>query len=220
MIEKTPKQYDDLWWAARRGVPTSSCFDAICTPAKGTYSASSSKYIADLIAEIFDPNYGQTESYISAAMKNGTILEPSARAFYEFDRECRVRETGLCMDDDERFGCSPDALVGDDGGAEIKCPTPAVHVQYLLDGGIPDKYKPQVHGTLIVTGRKWWDFMSYCPGFPPLLVRVEPDDYTVKLRACMDQFWTEYQEALAKIKSMGVDAPTSSVEADADIILM
>ena len=31
-----------------------------------------------------------------------------------------------------------------------------------------------------ITQRKWWDFLSYHPSLPPLLIRVERDDEYIK----------------------------------------
>jgi hypothetical protein len=196
-------QYSPEWWDARCGVPTASEFSRIVTPAKGDYSKGAEGYIAELIAEQADPHYGEVETYVSAAMRNGTMMEPEARRFYEFERGADVEEVGFCLTDDGRFGCSPDGLVGDDGGLELKSPEHKTHVKYLLSGEVPTEYKPQVHAQLIITGREWCDFMSYARGLPPLLVRVEPDDYTAKVRAAMDTFWGEYQEALGKIRALG-----------------
>ena len=47
-----------------------------------------------------------------------------------------------------------------------------------MDGGLPDEYKAQVHGGLVVCERQWCDFVSYCPGIKPLVIRVERDDFT------------------------------------------
>lgn len=193
-------QYSDEWWAARRGVPTASEFGNIITPAKGQYAAAADTYINQLIADKFDPCYGPKDEFATAAMRNGTILEPEARRFYEFERDAEVKQIGFCMSDDRRWGSSPDGLTAE-GALELKCPTMAVHVGYLRDGVLPPKYLAQCHGHLIVTGREYVDFMSYCFGLPPLLVRVEPDEFTTKLRECLDRFWGEYQEALAKIEA-------------------
>lgn len=194
-------QYDQAYWAARRGVPTASEFGCILTPKDLAYSKQAISYIYRLIGDRHDPNYGLVEDYVSAAMKNGARLEPEARRFYEFERDIDVQVVGFCLTDDGRFGCSPDALVGDDGGLELKSPSHATHVKYLLDGELPPEYKAQVHGCLIVTGRQWWDFVSYAPGLPPLLVRVEPDNYTEALRRSLDQFWSEYQSALERLNA-------------------
>lgn len=194
------EQYSLDWWMARRGVPTASDFDKIITPAKGELSKSLMPYACQLIADTYDRFYPRLEGAISGAMQRGTELEPDARRWYEFEQDCEVEQVGFCLTDDGRFGCSPDALVNNrDGGAEIKCPLPHTHVQYLVDGGLPQKYKPQVHGSLVVTGCAWWDFVSYAPGLPTLIVRVEPDSYTDKIRAALELFHEQYQQTMADL---------------------
>ncbi len=199
MIVHNCKQYSAEWWRARRGVPSSSEASRIITPKKAELSGQVDGYACDLIAEKFDAYYGQHEDYISSAMKNGTLKEPESRRYYEFERDATVTEVGFITTDDGRFGCSPDSLVGDDGGLELKNPAVSTHVKYLVDGGLPATYRPQVHWCLVVTGRKWWDFCSYSAGLPPVLVRVTPDEYTDKLRECMEAFWIRYQQLLEKV---------------------
>ncbi len=200
MILVDCKQYDDRWWEERRGRPSASNFHRILTPKKWEFAAAVEKYAIDLIAELYDWNYGPQDEYQTAAMRNGTILEPEARRYYEFRTDAIVDHVGCCLTDDKRFLCSPDGLVGDDGGLEAKCPIAATQIRWLLDGGLPAEHKAQVHGGLIVTGRKWWDFLSHCPGLPPILIRVEPDKDTEKLAAALDDFWDLYQVMLAQIK--------------------
>lgn len=61
-------------------------------------------------------------------------------------------------------GGTPDALIDDDGCIEIKCPyDPSVHFQYIDEGGVPQQYRWQVIGHLLVTGRQWCDFISFDP---------------------------------------------------------
>jgi predicted phage-related endonuclease len=61
------------------------------------------------------------------------------------------------------IGASPDGLVGMDGGVEKKCPhDEAVHIETWLEG-MPEDHIPQVQGNMLVTGRAWWDFISYDP---------------------------------------------------------
>lgn len=62
---------------------------------------------------------------------------------------------------------SPDALVGDDGGLEIKCPTSATHLKTLHLDAIPEDHLPQIFWNMACSGRAWWDFVSYDPRFPP-----------------------------------------------------
>jgi hypothetical protein len=201
-------QLSPEWWEARKGIPTASNFDRIMTPKKMVLSSQCEPYIAELIAEqiCLNPNYFTEQGRpITQAMTDGVDNEPEARRFYEIERDVTVQQVGFVTTDDSRFGCSPDGLVGEDGGLELKCPMLKTQVMYVLNGQVPDEYLAQVHGSLIVTGRKWWDFLSYCPGAPPLLIRVTPNAFTEKLRACLEQFWTLYQESLAKfIKGVSV----------------
>jgi hypothetical protein len=74
-----------------------------------------------------------------------------------------------------RLGASPDGLVGDDGGLEIKCPRAKTHIQTILSGEVPAHNMAQVQATLLVTGRDWWDFVSFCAGLPMWTKRVTLD---------------------------------------------
>lgn len=190
------------WWNARRGVPTASEFGRILTPKTMKMGAGAESYIAELVGDSLRTDYAETDEFVSADMKRGLLFEPESRAWYEFDKGVDVRQVGFVTTDDGRFGCSPDGLVGDDGGLEMKNPAPHTHVQYLLDGELPSEYKGQVHGQIIVAELKWVDFLSYFPGLPPLLIRVFPDSYTEALREALEVFYRKYQDALTKIKSM------------------
>lgn len=129
-------------------------------------------------------------------VKWGRKLEPFAREYYEKLTGFNVSEVGFIEHGDGKsgFGCSPDGLIyfdnGDGGspnwpnhGIEIKCPIPETHIAWLLDGGLPDEHKFQVHTCMAVTGLSRWDFLSYCPGESPLLVTVERDAFTEQLLA-------------------------------------
>lgn len=206
------QQYSPQWFKERRGVPTASEFNRIVTAAKWQYAAGAESYINDLIADKFCPWYGNADDRITTAMAEGSTMEPTGRRYYEFDNRCQVKEVGFVLTDDRRFGCSPDGFVGEDGGLELKSPKHHTHVGWLRDGVVPPQHLAQVHGCLLVTGREWWDFMSYAEGLPPLLVRVTPNEKTDALRVCLERFWDEYQTALAKVKSMFTPLPTREVE--------
>lgn len=196
------EQGSDDWFRMRLGIPTASNFDKIMTPKKMELSKSADTLIAELIAEkISEILPERAETYSSRAMEWGKQTEEEARRFYCMDQNVTTTNGGFCTTDDGRIGCSPDSLVNGDGCLELKCPQPKTHVQYLLDGVLPDEYKPQVHGHLIVTGRKYCDFVSYALNFPPLIIRVTPDEYTLKLsQVIYEQFLPRYDELLAKIK--------------------
>ena len=183
--------------AAHRGVPSASQFHRIITPKTGKLSAQADGYINELIAEkysLLPPlQYGIPKS---PALAHGVECEAEARLWYELETNCDVRQVGFCLSDDGRFGCSPDGLIGEEGGLELKCPQGHIQAGYVRAGTLPDEYKAQVHGSLIVTGRKWWDFLSYSPGLPPLCIRVERTPYANSLTVALEDFWTRYQDAL------------------------
>lgn len=203
MKEVLCQQYDELWWSARRGKPSASEAGCLLTPKTLQYAAASKAYIARLIGDTFDLEYPRIDRAVSDAMRRGTEVEPEARAWYSMETGCEVRRVGLLLSDCERFCASPDGACGTEGLLELKVPSPHTHAQWLLDGGLPDDHKSQVHFQLIVSGAHWVDFCAYCQGFPrQLIVRVVPNDYTDKLREALERFWVEYQSALAKIKSL------------------
>lgn len=188
------EQRSPEWYAARRGVPTASEFGNIITPKRGEYAAAADTYINQLIDEIIRPDAAQSFTG-NRHTERGEILEDDARELYAFEREVAPQQVGFILNDAGTLGCSPDSLIGTDGGLEIKCPDGPTHVKWIRAGGVPDEHKPQVHGSLIITGRAWWDFLSYCPGYPPLMVRITPDAFTEKLHTHLERFVSEYATA-------------------------
>lgn len=187
-------QGSEEWFEARLGIPTVSEFGRFITPARGDHSKQSDGYIADLIVESVE---GAGERISSYWMDRGTFLEDEARSFYEFETDQDVTQVGLILN--KGAGWSPDGEVGADGALEIKCPKASTHVKWLLSGGLPNEHWPQVYGAIVVGEKKWADFLSYCPGYKPLLVRVEPCDYSAKVEMALGKFLQDLAEAKAKV---------------------
>jgi hypothetical protein len=191
MIVVTCEQNSPDWFAARRGIPTASRFKNILTPKTLKLSASSIEYRHELLAEWMS---GATEDgYQSYAMTDGFLRQPQAMLWYEATQGVDVEPVGFCFRDERRLvGCSPDALVGEDGGMEIKCPKGKAQVATLLTGVMPPEHIPQVQGCLWVTSRKWWDFVSFHPLLPTFMARIEPDpEYQAALDAAIPAFIAE-----------------------------
>jgi putative phage-type endonuclease len=115
------------------------------------------------------------------AMQWGTETEPQARNAYCFRHDTDVSECGFY--DHPKIGmagASPDGLIGLDGLVEIKCPNSATHIQTLLGGSVPEKYRTQMLWQMACTDRAWCDFVSYDPRLPEsmrlFVQRVERDD--------------------------------------------
>jgi predicted phage-related endonuclease len=193
------EQGSDAWAALRTGLPSASCFDKIIT-SKGAQSKQAKKYLYQLAGERllgYSP-----ESYQNDTMLRGQEVEAEARASYELITDAEVRQVGFCFNDErKRWGCSPDGIIGEDGGLEIKCPTLPVAVEYIDKGVLPTTYVQQVQGSMLVTGRAWWDFMSYYPGLQPLIIRVERDDKLIAiLEATLETFCVQLDEMVERLK--------------------
>ena len=193
------EQGSDEWFSARLGIPTASRFKDIITPAKGDKSSSYKSYMYELIAERLTKD--RENFFKSEWMDRGNELEPLARASYEFMHEVEVQQVGMIFNDEMTIGISPDGLVGDTGGLEIKCPKPSTLVKYMLDGGIPLEYKPQVMGSLMISGREWWDFLAFHPSMELYEFRVYRDEeYIKKMETHLNDFVDELESNYRKLK--------------------
>lgn len=193
MITLDVEQGTPEWFAARRGIPSASVFDKILTT-KGDLSKSATKLMYQLAGERITGE--KEEGYTNGAMQRGIELEPEARALFDLITGKEVAEVGICYHDERKDrSCSPDGLVGDNEGLEIKCPSLAVHVEYLLGKKLPMAYFQQVHGSLYVTGFERWHFFSYYPGIKPFHIVVERDEiWIAKLGKALDNFVAELDE--------------------------
>lgn len=197
MIILPHEQGTPEWLASRIGLPSASKFSDIITT-KGEPSKSRIKYMHQLAGERVTK--AKEETYQSAAMSRGILMEGEARRLFEMVKDIDVQQVGLCLEDNRRWGCSPDGLTLEDGGLEIKCPSMAVHVSYLLGNKLPTDYFQQVQGSLFVTGREYWWFMSYYPGIKPLFVKVEPDlKFHAALQLELELFSDELSEIVGRI---------------------
>jgi hypothetical protein len=116
------------------------------------------------------------ESYVNDDMMRGILDEPIARNLYS-KHFAPVTETGFMVEDrwGFRLGFSPDGLVGDDGLIEIKSRRPKTQVATVLAGHPPVENVPQLQAGLLVTGRKWLDYVSFAGGMNLFVTRVYPD---------------------------------------------
>lgn len=204
-IIKDIEQGSPEWHKLRMGVATASNFSKIITPT-GKLSTSIDGYALKLAAEYFlvEPE----ETYKSAAMERGTELEPDARQAYEEFNLIPVEQVTFIRSDCGNFGYSPDGLVDSDGLIEIKCPQDTTHLDYIIGGKVPTEYKAQVQGGLMVSGRKWCDFVSYHPNFKDdkrlFIVRAERDEeFISSLRAGIDLVIKKRDEILVKLRFAG-----------------
>lgn len=185
-------QGSDPWLAARLGIPTASMFSSLITSA-GKKSSQMDGYLNTLVAESLMGK--PSEFYTNDAMQRGTAIEPEARTWYEFQTDNEVEEVGFVLRDDEQVGASPDGLTPN-SGLEIKSPMAKTHVSYLRKGVLPSAYVPQVQGCIWLCERESWDFLSYHPDMPPMLLTVQRDSRFI---ASLESYVNEIIEKKAEI---------------------
>ncbi len=192
------------WRQARIGLPTASGLDNLLTPALKP-SSSAQKYLHRLVAEWLLG--APLDDGDNQWMERGREMEIEGVRYYEMVTGLEVQRVGLCLRDDRQFGCSPDGLIGEDGGLEIKCPSAAVHVGYMLDpGSLVSAYRAQVQGALLVTGRGCWEIMSYNPQLEPVRVTVAPDaEYLAAILPALTGFLAQLAAAKEKLAEFKVE---------------
>lgn len=168
------KQGSPEWLKARLGIPTASEFSRIVTPKELKPSKSAEKYLWLKLAERILGHPVDDDDADTGFMLRGTDLERSAVSAYELARDTDTTEVGFVLHDSGQYGCSPDRLVGEDGGLEIKCLAAHNHLAALVNQTIDPKHYLQVQGNLLVTGLKWWDILFFNPAFPYAIIRIEP----------------------------------------------
>lgn len=186
------------WLAARAGVITASRYsDARAKLSRASKNGKAGDFAAKAIEYAWtvamERIAGQPVDHVFPTwqMKRGTELEPEARMAYEMKTGLLAGESGLLVTDDHKFGYSSDGLVGDPGLIEIKCPANCQKIGTIWSDPehATDEYIDQIQGGLWLTGRKWCDFIMYCPWLEPvgkeLFIRrvYRDDDYIAELES-------------------------------------
>lgn len=194
VIHEDLEQGTEAWFKVRLGLPTASNFSAILAKGEGKTRRS---YMCKLAAEIVTGEPG--EAFSTGAMERGKIMEADARALYALLSDAPLRQVGFISNGPK--GCSPDSLIGDEGGLEIKTERADRLVETLLKGQVPTEHKAQIQGNLWVSERRWWDVLIFWPGMPPLIRRVTRDEpYIDNLAAEVGRFNSELADLVEKVR--------------------
>ena len=188
------------WFAARAGIPTASEFSTVMAKGKdGGASITRAKYLRQLAGEILTGEPAP-EGYSNGFMERGKLLEDEARSLYAFMRDVEPERVGFIRNGSK--GASPDSLIGTDAGLEIKVAIPAVQIERLQRGTLPTEHVAQVQGSMWVSERASWSFVSYCPKLPPLIIDVPRDEaYIANLAKCVDAFNEELDALVNSIRT-------------------
>jgi hypothetical protein len=198
------------WYAARAGIPTASEFKTIVGLKKDAKDKVTRQiYMRKLAGEILtgDPMV----NYVSPDMERGKVQEDEARDLYAFMNDVEPVRVGFIRNGNT--GCSPDSLLGTDGGLEIKTALAHIQIERIERDELPTEHRLQVQGNLWLAERDWWDFACYCPKLPLFVKRIRRDEACIKeLAAAVDQFNDELQEMVARLRRYGKTPAERSAE--------
>ena len=167
MIIHTMPQRSKEWYAIRSGKFTASDFEALMPSSRQSvfdFNKTQMAIIYRVAAERMT-GLSVSDGYVSKAMQHGIETEEEARVSFMLETGLDVHEVGF-VEYNEWVGCSPDGLVGDDSGLEIKCPNSDTHLRYVMNPlELVDDYRFQCVGGMLCTGHKSWHLYSYDPRF-------------------------------------------------------
>lgn len=189
---------------ARCGNATASEFKSVRAKGEGKTRAS---YLRRIVAERLTGK--PSETYSNGHMDRGNEQEPLACDEFEARTGLWLEPSPFIKHPDLAAGCSPDRLIGDEGGAEVKSVIPTVQVDTILRGKYPSEHVAQVQGNLWITRRRWWKFISYCPdmldeNLQLYVYHVERDEaYIAELEKDVRAFLAEVDRTVDMLR--GVD---------------
>jgi hypothetical protein len=189
------------WFQARLGIPTASEFSTVMAKGEGKTRKA---YMLKLAGEILTGE--PMENYTNAAMERGKVMEDEARDLYAFLKNCEPQRVGFIRNGNA--GCSPDSLIGDAGGLEIKSAAAHIQIDRLVRDELPSEHKAQVQGSIWIAEREFWDFASYGGPKLPLFVKRVPRDngYIANMKGEVDRFNDELQAVVERIRKYGAEA--------------
>jgi exodeoxyribonuclease (lambda-induced) len=186
------EQRSDEWFSVRLGKFTGTDFATVANGKKPTKKTLELKKAAEIITKTYAES-----TFKNFHMERGVELEEEARMAFELEIGVDVREVGF-VEMNEFIGISPDGLIGDYAGLELKCKDAHTHLKCLLEG---DKaYKWQIQGALFVTGRNVWYFASYNPSYAlkdRLYVKVHKPD-----KECFEMLEKGLSESVANVQGL------------------
>jgi len=199
------------WMLLRSGKVTASEMDALISPlGKIRDGDGVETYLCQKLVELWTGGpLPQLQGIFD--VEQGQLLEERARPAFTIHTGLEVTTAAFIETDDGRAGCSPDAMVGETAGVEIKCPTMPKHVAYLRAGRLPKDYVAQVQGSLFVTGFTTWHFFSYNRAFPPLHLVIERDEkFQTALEVAVEDFIGALEFGMNRLEELNGGPPRRS----------
>lgn len=192
VISETEIDKQEAWLNQRKGKFTASEFVRLMGyEDKDVFPDGAVTYVTEKVLEIVTT--GERKQLSTASVDWGSETENEAVEAFSNEYGFEVYNFG----DDQQYveftpdvGCTPDGLIEKDFGIETKCPDSKTHMHYLenltLDNFKKEctKYYWQIQGSMYITGRKAWFFISYDPRFKKenkrlFVLKIERNDIDI-----------------------------------------
>lgn len=194
-------QQSEAWFNLKLGVISSSNISKVVgkVGSEGRYT-----YMCSLAAQILT---GLHDDVKAIALDWGNQHEDAARAYYESRAKVTITPLPFVfMDESFREGSSPDGLVNDNRGVEIKCPFSSTNFVKFVDSGAfdPDWMK-QIQHAMRIMGATHWDFGQYDPRSQGRILKFITVERDEKFQKTMeDAIPTFIEELDGVLKNVGV----------------
>lgn len=214
------QQQIEQWQKDRMGKITASMFaDFVKKDKQGNYFLSDSETAKNLIYKIawerlvLNGDFANALNRLgvsSQATEHGNMYEGAAVLRYEKFTGRTVEYINRYNAYNDSVGGTPDGYIGEDGIIEVKCPyNGGNHLRTLLTGEMYNKdYGYQIQGYLMITGRKWCDFVTYDPDMPEGLDisvnRIDRDEDIIEgIKLVIGEAVEKLKEIINQIKTDG-----------------
>jgi len=197
------------WHDQRRGMVTASVVGQLVTPTLKVASNDYSRGLTALLAAERISGYTDP-TWMNADMMRGVEDEPRARDAYAEHFGVTVETVGFMVRETENWclGYSPDGLIGENGLIEIKSRRQKKQLQTILADEVPAENMAQLQAGLLVSGRGFIDYVSYCGGLPLYVKRVLPDDaWFDAITAAVTAFEENVTEMVAAFRNATTGLP-------------
>jgi putative phage-type endonuclease len=188
------EQRSKEWFDARKGLITGSIAGAILgfDPFRKKDDA-----MRQMVRDYFG---AESEFTGNVATEYGVRFEDTARASFEAETMLDVTEYGFIKNG--IFGVSPDGLVGEDSGIEIKCPFSKRNdpMPEFKDCFEQQHYYAQVQLSLYVTGRRKWYFYQWSPQGTKLEVITPDTEWQSIMLWRLEEFYDEFQKIIHDVE--------------------
>jgi putative phage-type endonuclease len=171
-MESTIEIYSPEWFINRQGNFTGSEIWKLMSEPRSKKDSLSKTAETYILEKVWEKLSGEVKQGINNfATEWGNEHEPTAKKFYTSVTGNEVKDSLMLYSNEiEGLTGSPDGLVGEDGLIEIKCPfNGANHLKHCFITNDETflseqpEYYYQMQCYMLLSGRKWCDFVSFDP---------------------------------------------------------